>query len=1009
MGQERFKKDCLADVYALQQMQNSFALEKKLGIILFDDGLKPITSLSAGTFSPDAQDAAARIFLEMFFSFNKDIFTTGINYGEPIFASFLAGKIFRALVPILIQDELVAFAGLIRIDEALTEDQIFLYSSLNSEKNKNKLLLQLLDANEKNPPDEFVLQIKEFKEIITSMIELAPITGEDRDDLFAGAGSKQTSDDSNLWVFADPFGEIRSISAEAFKALGYESKDEIIGLNIIHDLILEQSALRQDDNNAEPEWNVILLQRKDGSTLNTDIKIIPQYNNQQKVFGYKYFLRPEVAGSDEHQTLQTKAGSMHIFTPEEENMNELDAFQGELHGPSSIEENDDLDEIIREVTSRTNPVLYLPDVEKIRSNRVDTAGAVAQIIDSLPYPLFVLDEKNRIAIWNKLMENILKISAGSVLNADFEVLLQDDSRARWSQRINDFRMDQKQTSTLPDEDMTLLDKFGNIVSGQVSLSKSLIYGEKFISITIDKIKNASSGNLENAFSRSENVASRFFASIITDIKGNILNANIESFKAFGFSEDSMPAITRFFPEETGIDLIAMVRNLGPQDILGKNILVFTHAGQRNTFVTIQKLVNDETGEPQLYWHFADIDSSVKNLPVQPVSKKISVSSALTRSKKTRDILLNVADNYENLSSEIHNIASKLLQERRDLKKSNEVVFDIEEIAGQAADAAKNLKYFMQSKVISAEHIPLNPFLTDILNDIRSIVPESIKIVFEPTKDSDQVYADERFLKHAVHVLCENAVEAMPGGGNIVITVQQPNADDGIMNNNKVRDSDYLVINIQDNGRGIAEDKKETLFEPFKDNQQMSFGRGFGLASVYGIVKSHNGFVSVESELGKGTTVSLYLPNKEVTAISPTIDPVKETETKTETDTKTILIIDDDAGIIEVTKMALSFYHFKVLSAATVKEGVQVLKEHAADICLIILDVHLPDCEGLECAEALSQYSSGTPFILSSGSPYDDSFAEFMKTTRAKWMQKPYMSTALLQNIEALISNDQDSY
>lgn len=1004
MGQERFKKDYLADISALQQVQNSFALEKNLGIMLFDDGLKPITSLSTGNFSPDAQDAAARIFLEMFFSFNRDIFSTGINYGEPIFASFLAGKIFRALVPIIIQDELVVYAGLIRIHEALTEDQIFLYRSLNTEKNKTKLLLQLLDANEKNPPHDFVVQIEEFKEKITSMIELSPSPGEEMDNLIAGAGAGQSQDEGALWIFADPFGEIRSVSTGAFKLLGYESKDEMIGLNIIHDLILEQSTLLQNDNTSEPEWNDIFLQRKDGSELKTAIRIVSLRNDQQKVFGYKYFLRPAMSGADKPQTLQTRASTMHIFTPEEENMSELFTFQGELHGPTIVAEDDDLDEIIREVTSRTNPVLYLPDAEKIRSDRIDTAGAVAQIIDSLPYPLFVLDEKNRIAVWNKLMEDILKISAGSVLNADFEVLLLDDSRSQWSKRIDDFRMDQEQNKISPDEDITLLDKFGNIVRGQVSLSKSMIYGEKFISITIDKIKQTA-GNLENTFSRSENIASRFYASIITDLEGKILNANIESFKALGFSEDSLPHITRFLPAETGEDLIAMVRNLGPQDILGKNIVVITHTGQRNTFVTIQKLVDEETNEPQLYWHFADIDSSVKNLPVKTVSEKISVSPVPGGGNKNKSILYNVAENYENLSAEIHDIASKLLQDRRGLRKTNEIVFDIEEIAGQAADAAKNLKYFMQSDPISQEYISLNAFLSDILNDIRNIIPESIQIIFEQTKDPWQVYADKRFLKHAIHVLCENAVEALPRGGKIVVTVQQPNAADGILNENGAADTDYIMLRIQDNGIGIEESKKETLFEPFNNNQQMAFGRGFGLASVYGIVKSHHGFISVESEAGKGTSVTLYLPKKEITGISAINDP----EQQADKETKTILIIDDDQGIVEVTKMALSFYHFNVLSANTAKEGIRILKENRDDINLIILDVHLPDCKGLECAEALYEFSPGTPFILSSGSPYDASFAEFMKRIPAKWMQKPYMSMALLQNIEALISKDKDRY
>ncbi|NIA32009.1 MAG: response regulator, partial [Actinobacteria bacterium] len=177
--------------------------------------------------------------------------------------------------------------------------------------------------------------------------------------------------------------------------------------------------------------------------------------------------------------------------------------------------------------------------------------------------------------------------------------------------------------------------------------------------------------------------------------------------------------------------------------------------------------------------------------------------------------------------------------------------------------------------------------------------------------------------------------------------------------------------------------------------------------VYGIVKSHHGFISVESEAGKGTSVSLYLPQKEVTGTSVINDPKQEAEK--EKKTKTILIVDDDQGIVEVTKTALSFYHFKVLSAGTVKEGVRILKENSDDISLIILDVHLPDCEGLECAEALYELSAGTPFIFSSGSPYDPTFAEFIKRTPAKWMQKPYMSMALLQNIEALISKDKDRY
>ena len=232
----------------------------------------------------------------------------------------------------------------------------------------------------------------------------------------------------------------------------------------------------------------------------------------------------------------------------------------------------------------------------------------------------------------------------------------------------------------------------------------------------------------------------------------------------------------------------------------------------------------------------------------------------------------------------------------------------------------------------------------------------------------------------------NAWQAMPGGGDIYIKTANVILDESDIKSFTVDAGRYIRISVSDSGIGMDEAIRKKIFEPFFSKRESDQGFGLGLASVYGIVKNHGGFIKVFSEKGKGTTFNIYLPasEKELVDESPDLE-----RRKIQYGQGTILLVDDEDIVVDVGQKMLESIGYKVLIAQSGLEALDVYKKQKDEIDLVILDMIMPEMGGAETYERMRDINSGVNVLLSSGYSINGQAREILDRGCNAFIQKPF--------------------
>ncbi len=314
---------------------------------------------------------------------------------------------------------------------------------------------------------------------------------------------------------------------------------------------------------------------------------------------------------------------------------------------------------------------------------------------------------------------------------------------------------------------------------------------------------------------------------------------------------------------------------------------------------------------------------------------------------------------------------------------------IEQLSLRAADLIKQLMTFARKDRVMMKSLALAPFFKEVLKLLRSSIPENIEIYPSLCSESLQIDGDETQLHQLLMNLVNNARDAVEDEDEpyIKIKLEACNADDAFIHSHRYfKAGAYAHLSVEDNGSGIPENQIEHLFEPFFTTKEQGKGTGLGLSMVFGAVKTHHGYIEVESIEGKGSTFHIYLPLLKNQMLTP--EPLHEEEV-IEGLGELILLVDDEPNIREMGSEVLSSLGYKVLQASNGIEAVDLFTANKDEVALIVMDIVMPLLGGVKAAELIKNICPDVKLIFSTGYDRGVAFPDISPLTEAVILTKPY--------------------
>jgi len=292
--------------------------------------------------------------------------------------------------------------------------------------------------------------------------------------------------------------------------------------------------------------------------------------------------------------------------------------------------------------------------------------------------------------------------------------------------------------------------------------------------------------------------------------------------------------------------------------------------------------------------------------------------------------------------------------------------NVEELSHHAADMIRQLLTFARKGMVSMKEMPLTPFVSETLKLLRASVPENIALHQDISAEDLLITGDSTQLHQVLANLVNNARGALEGQDepSITIRLESFQADDAFIEGHPDFETGaYAHLSVADNGAGIPEHQLEHLFEPFFTTKEQGEGTGLGLAMVYGAIKTHQGFVDVDSIEGEGSSFHIYIPLLEKEEVAADSAPKPEAA---EGQGELILLADDEQGFREVMTEVLESFGYSVLAAEDGLKGIEMFQAQQDKVAIALLDMVMPHLSGLELAGRIREINADLPVIFLTG-------------------------------------------
>jgi PAS domain S-box-containing protein len=409
------------------------------------------------------------------------------------------------------------------------------------------------------------------------------------------------------------------------------------------------------------------------------------------------------------------------------------------------------------------------------------------------------------------------------------------------------------------------------------------------------------------------------------------------------------------------------------------------------------LVRDEFGNPK----------SILTISTD-VSQKKKLEGQFLRAQRMESIGTlagGIAHDLNNVLSPVL-LSMAIFREKMQDPDSLKMLGMIEESARRGADMVKQVLMFARG--VQGERMVLQP--RHLVREMQKIVDQSFpkNITFEMTTPSRLpcVKGDATQLHQVLLNLCVNARDAMSGGGTLKLSLEAVSLDEQYAAlNPEAKPGEYVLVRASDTGTGIPPEVMEKIFEPFFTTKEIGKGTGLGLSTVMAIVKGHDGFVRVRSVVGTGTTFEIYLPAVDETNGMPKAHADAPPQNG---QGETILVVDDERIVREITRLTLLSHGYNVLTADEGTEALALYSKHGDEISLVLTDIVMPFLDGAATIRALQRMDPDVKVIDCSGWNSNEKRMGAMTLKDVPFLEKPYTTEALLHKLDQVLHSSEET-
>ncbi len=382
-----------------------------------------------------------------------------------------------------------------------------------------------------------------------------------------------------------------------------------------------------------------------------------------------------------------------------------------------------------------------------------------------------------------------------------------------------------------------------------------------------------------------------------------------------------------------------------------------------------------------------------------VSEQRRLEKKLRHSQKLEavgQLAAGVAHDFNNILTVIQGHATRRLASASIEKEMAESFKQVSLAAERAAALTRQLLAFSRKQIVQPKVLNFNAVVCNLQDMLRRVIGEDITLLCKLSENLPNSFADEANLEQIVMNLVVNARDAMPNGGRLTIQTEVIGVDAAsAASHPNAAEGRYICASFTDDGCGMSRETLSHIFEPFFTTKEVGKGTGLGLATVYGIIAQHDGWIDVTSEIGSGTTFHVYLPVTDENTESVSSDESTELRGGTET----ILLVEDEPDVREIAVDILRHHGYAVIPAADGPEALQLWSEKSGEIDLLVTDIVMPNgLKGNVLAKLLQAEKPALKVIFSSGYSAEFTTESSTLNQRIKFLQKPYKLEVLVKSV-----------